>query len=147
MDRPFYYYTQKQGQAQHRLGVNWARLWIMSQLKSWESMQSFAYEVDYGILRCDGFAAIRNRVAGKMSFYFVEYDHTISNPFDKVVRYNQLFERQPSAWWTDLTDRFPAIVVVTHRVQAISKKIEQENVNGLEFRVIDYDKMRSEIWQ
>lgn len=143
MDRPYYYYTQRQGQASHRLGVNWVRLWLMRNLKSWEVLHSFEYEVDYGTLRCDGFAAIKNKVTGKMTFCFIEFDNSLTNPFDKIEKYNKIFERQPSMWWTELTERFPAVIVVTTgRQKSIMAKIQKENTNGLEFRVHDLDEIR-----
>ena len=144
VDQPYHYYIQRQGQVAHRVGVNWVRLWLTGGLKSWESIHSFGYEIDYGTLRCDGFAAVQNKVTGKMLFYFVEYDHATSNQFDKVTKYNRLFEQQPETWWTNLTDRFPAIIVVTSRVHVIRKKVEQENTHGLEFRIYEFEQMRGE---
>lgn len=147
IDRPFFYYTdRKGGQIGHKLGVNWVRVWLSVRLKSWESLVRFDYEQDYGTLRTDGFAVIRNKITTKHTFYFIEFDNASSgNPFDKVAKYNTLFERQPSFWWTELTDRFPAVIIVTTgRSKAIMEKVAQENVNGLEFRIYNLDTIRGE---
>lgn len=149
MDHPYYYYIGKRClQIEHKLGTNWVRLWIEHRLKSWESIHSFEYEQDYGILRADGLVAIKNKMTGAFRFCFVEFDNAMSgNQFDKVEKYNRLFEKQPVAWWVKLTDRFPAIIVVTTslaRVQVIREKIKQENVNGLEFHVYELSQIRGE---
>lgn len=141
---PYYYYIGRQGrQVEHRLGVNWIRVWMVAKLETWERMHSFEYEVDYGILRTDGFAAVKNKMTGAFKFYFVEYDNAASgNPFDKVEKYNKLFEQQPAVWWKGLTDRFPAVIIVTTspvRANIIRERVKQENKNGLEFRVYDID--------
>lgn len=148
-EHPYFYYAgRRSGQVSHRLGINWVRLWMERGLKNWDKVHSFAYEQDYGILRTDGFVAIKNKVTGKLSFYFVEFDNALSgNEFDKVAKYNALYERLPAAWWVEFTDRFPAIIMVTTsaaRAEAIRARIGKENVNGLEFRVYELGYIRGE---
>lgn len=146
-DQPYYYYRErKSNQAAHRIGVNWARLWLTLGMRSWETLQQFDYEQDYGVLRTDGFATVRNKVTGKHRFCFIEFDNHLSgNAFDKVQKYNTLYERQPVVWWADFADRFPAIMVVTTgRAKHIREKVATENTNGLEFRVYDLAQIKEE---
>lgn len=143
---PYYYYIGKQGrQVDHRLGVNWIRVWMTTKLETWERLHSFDYEADYGILRADGFAAVKNKMSGAFKFYFVEFDNAASgNAFDKVGKYNKLYEKQPAVWWKDLTGRFPAVIIVTTstaRAEVIREKIKRENANGLEFKVYSLDRI------
>ena len=148
-DQPYYYYMGKaEGQVTHRLGVNWVRLWLTRNLKTWESLDRFDYEQDYGVLRADGFVATKNKFTGKMAFAFVEFDsHTSGNPFDKVSKYNKLYDKQPTTWWANLTTRFPPIIVVTTspvREASIRERISKENPIGLEFRVYCLDRIKKE---
>lgn len=150
IEHRFYYYIGKQGrQIEHRLGVNWVRVWLIRKLKSWETLHSFDYEQDYGVLRCDGFAAIKNSANKErpFKFYFIEFDNSGGNPFDKVSKYNKLFEKQPAAWWVQQTNRFPAIIVVTTsamRAERIREQVKHENTNGLEFQVYELQQIQRE---
>lgn len=102
----------------------------------------------YRELRADGFAAIKNTVTGKHRFCFVEFDRTITNPFDKVPKYCRLYNsgNYGSSWWVELTDRFPAILVVTtSRAEQIRRLIEEQNDAGLEWKVILLDDVRREV--
>jgi hypothetical protein len=149
--KPFAYFAgEKSAQLTHRLGVNWARIWLEYGCSTWEKLHSFSYEQDYGVLRADGFAAIKNTVSGKFHFAFVEYDRSISNAFDKAAKYCKLFDsgKYSSWWWVELTDRFPPVLVVTTspaRKGKILEAIKKENSAGLEFRVMLLDEVKKEV--
>ncbi len=150
-DLPYYYYTgRKSGQLEHRLGVNWVYVWLVVAGKKWDTLHSFEYEKDYGALRADAFAAVKNKWEGKMRFLFVEFDvHLSGNEFTKVKQYNRLFESQGYAgdWWVSVAERFPPVLVVTTaavRAKVIAEKVEQENTHGLEFRVMELDRLKEE---
>lgn len=142
------YFTEtRPKQLEHLIGVNWIRIWLQSTCASWEKVESFAYEMKYRELRADGFAAIRNQVTGKYRFAYIEYDRTVNNTFDKVERYNKLYASSSysTSWWVDLTDRFPAILIVSEkRVNQIKKLVNEQNSNGLEFIVYPLDQIRGE---
>ncbi|MHB1042373.1 MAG: replication-relaxation family protein [Eubacteriales bacterium] len=144
-----YYRDQRPGKLRHLIGVNWVRLWLESRLKSWETLHSFEYEPDYGLLRADAFAAVKNVATGKMRFFFVEVDRA-TNGFDKVEKYCQLYESggYRGRWWVELTDRFPAVLVVTtdpERAGLIQAAAKKENGAGLEFKVMLLDDIRKEV--
>jgi hypothetical protein len=144
-----YYLDKQPGMIKHLIDTNWVRLWLKQTLSSWEKLQSWTYENDYKILRCDGFAAIKNNMTGKFRFLFIEMDRG-TNDFDKIEKYNKLFESEKlnKAWWFDLTERFPPVQVVTlypDRKKLIQRKIEAHNSNGLEFRIILLDEVRREV--
>jgi len=135
----FAYYQDRPGALAHLLGVNWIRLWLEGQMKSWEVMHSFKYESDFGILRSDGFAAIKNTVTCKFRFYLIEMDRA-TNGFDKVEKYVQLYESggYSGHWWVKLTERFPPVLVVTttpQRKAFILDLIKKQNTANLEFKV------------
>ncbi|WP_051534132.1 replication-relaxation family protein [Desulfitibacter alkalitolerans] len=147
---PFYYYSgKKSDQLDHLLSVNWVYIWTMANLRSWEQLLSFEYEQDYRILRCDCFVGISNAVTKENKFYFVEVDLG-SNPFDKVSKYNNLYQsgEYSGAWWVPKTNRFPAILVVTNsknRKTNIEELIKKENTNNLEFNVKLLEDIKSEV--
>ena len=144
-----YYRDARPGALAHLLGVNWVRLWLEAGLKSWEVMHSFQYEADFGLLRADGLAAIKNTVTGRYRFFLIEMDRG-TNGFDKVEKYGRLYETGGYAghWWVDLTERFPPVLVVTtepRRAEAIRELIKKQNGAGLEFRVLMLDQIKKEV--
>ena len=151
-DKPYYYYLgDKPGMVKHQLAVNWVRLWLQTSLPSWEKIHSWSYEQDYKTLRCDSFVSIKNTMTGKFRFMFIELDRG-TNAFDKIEKYNKLYEsgKYDTWWWVKLTERFPAIQVVTvspARYRLIQGKIEAENKSGLEFKVSLLDEIREEVMQ
>ena len=92
IEKPYHYFVGKQpAQLDHRIGTNYARMYLRKQLKSWEVEHSWEYEPQYymPMLRPDGFLAVKNTVANKLSCYFIEFDRAF-DPFDKVQKYNEL---------------------------------------------------------
>ena len=138
--QPFYYYLERRpGQSEHKLGVNWIRLWLDKCLKSWESTYCWQYEPDYKIVRPDAFTGIKNTITGKISFYFIERECD-TNQFKKVKVYNDLYSTggYAGSWWANKTDRFPVILIAVEsetRKMAVEKLIEKNNKHGLEFKV------------
>lgn len=139
-DSPYYYYIgDKPGMITHLLSLNWVRIWLKKTCRTWEKVHSFTYEMEYKVLRSDGFVAIKNVATGKYKFYFIEMDRA-TNEFDKVKKYNKMYDGMyyKNSWWIDLTDRFPAVLVVTtsrHRFNHIKECIKEQNKAGLEFKV------------
>lgn len=144
-----YFRDVRPGALRHTLGVNWIRIWLENKLKPWEAFHSWEYEPDYGLLRADGFAAVRNIPTGDLRFCFVEHDRG-TNSFDKVEKYCRLFETEGYAgrWWVNLTKRFPPILVTTttgRRLEAIQAAIKKENTVGLEFRTMLLDDIKKAV--
>ena len=150
IDDIYTYYIDKQpGMTKHLIATNWVRIWSYKNLPSWEKLHSWNYEQDYKILRCDGFIAVRNAMKDSYRFIFVEMDMN-TNPFDKVIKYNKLFESEKYShwWWVSLTERFPPILIVTldsNRKKAIQGIVEGQNKNDLEFQVKLLDEIKREV--
>lgn len=150
MGQPFYYFLDKApGQASHKLGVNWIRLWLQYGLKSWESLSTWQYEPTYQSIRPDGLAAIKNTITGKIRLLFIERECD-TNPCRKVKLYNDFYASggYSGSWWVNKVERFPSVVVVVEssgRLETVKKQIEQDNKNGLEFKVYLLDQIISEV--
>jgi hypothetical protein len=146
IDLPYHYWVgRKPGQLEHRIGTNYARLYLDEGLKSWETKHSWEYEPQYyDILRPDGFMAIKNTTTNKLKCLFVEFDRCF-DPFDKVQKYNELYANGGfvGAWWAKLVDRFPAILVVSEDVGRAQKQLKN-NKHNLEFRFVDYRQIRGQ---
>jgi len=147
----YYYVTDKApGMIKHLIATNWVRLWHLKKIASWERLHSWSYEQDYKILRCDGFASIKNNMTGKFRFAFIEMDRN-TNAFDKIEKYNKLFDQQDKLsgrWWFALTDTFPAVVIVTvhpNRKNLIAGQVEASNKNNLNFIVKYLDDIKGEV--
>jgi hypothetical protein len=138
----FYFSTEKPpGMVKHLIATNWVRLWYQKNLASWEHLHSWSYELDYRILRCDGFVCIKNNMTGKFKFCFIEMDRG-TNAFNKIELYNKLFDQQDkylvNRWWFALTDVFPTVnIITTHpaRKDLIAGQIEANNKNLLTFTI------------
>lgn len=134
-NEPYYYYMEKKPkQIEHLLGLNWVYVWLKKGLKSWEEIHSFEYEVDFGVLRCDAFVAIKNTVTGTFRFIFVEMDIADSdNRFTKIEQYNSLYANDlcEDCWWYGLAESFPRVLLVTtsaRKERAIQGQIEGQEL-------------------
>lgn len=139
LGQPYIYYLDKRPeQYEHRLGMNWIRLWLVKTLPAWEEVCSFDYEINYGPLRPDGLMGVKNAVTGKCRFVFIEYDRGF-NKFDKVTKYERWFDSGGylGQWWAELVDRFPQVLVVSEKPPKVSSK--------LNFKVIYYDDILKEV--
>ncbi|MBV1734262.1 MAG: hypothetical protein KMY50_00525 [Candidatus Desulforudis sp.] len=153
LEEPYAYYSDLNNrveQLEHTVLLNWVYVWLIKRLKPWERLHSFSYEDDYGVLRTDAFAAVKNTVTGEFRFCFVEMDRTTSNRFDKVRLYNDLYESEGYAesWWVSLTRRYPPIIIATtntRRKRKIEEAVQSDNRNGLEFQVYLVDALRQEV--
>ena len=150
-DEAYFYYLERPGMVAHSLAVNWVRLYLQFSCRSWEKFHSFSYEQDYGILRADGFAAVKNNIAGAFRFCFVELDRG-TNQFDKIELYNRLFRDGDYSghWWVKLANRFPTVLVVTvsaARERQIEELIQERNEAGLEFKIMLLENVKKEVLQ
>lgn len=125
-----YYIDRKPEQLEHRLGVNWIRLWLMKRLKSWEQIYCWNYEVNYGALRPDGLLGIKNTATGTYRFMFIEYDRGF-NKFDKVEKYERWYDSggYTGQWWVEYVDKFPSILVVSEKTLSIKSKLNFQVVH------------------
>lgn len=152
MEEPYAYYidlSAKVEQMEHVILLNWVYVWLEHNLKSWEELHSFEYERDYGMVRADAFAVIKNRFTGRIRPSYVELDRGY-NAFDKVRKYNDLYESEKYAneWWVEQVTGFPAVIIATtngKRLRRINEAIERENRNGLEFFTFLVDQLRKDV--
>jgi hypothetical protein len=153
-NRGAYVYGTKTPQWQHTLLLNYVRAYLEAQTKSWEKVWSFTYEFNTPILRTDALMAVKNTVTGQLSFSFVEMERASNdrNRFDKVAKYNKLFEAvndgSADFWWVPLTKRFPPIIIVPQtetRMKQVEVAIKEHNTHGLEFQVMLFEDLRREV--
>jgi hypothetical protein len=112
-------------------------VWLQSRCASWEKVEGWYPEEDYGMLRCDARACIRNKVTGKHRFYFVEVDrYESSNRWDKARKYTELCRRGIEALWVEQAESFPVVLCVTDnplRLEVIRKATRADNPLGIRF--------------
>lgn len=144
-NEPYIYFIGKRhGRLEHLIAINWIYIWVEHGLKGWETLQRWEYEFDHGILQADGFAVIKNTVTDDLRFLFIEMDRS-DNEFDKVGKYNDLYESENYSWWGQYAKRFPPVLVVTTsmaRLKRIQEAIGRDNRNGLQFEVYPLDYIR-----
>jgi len=149
LEEPYAYFRKEIKQIEHTVLLNWAVIWIERQLKSWEEIYSVEFNYDMKILITDCFIAVKNTITGSFRFMFIEMDiHHPENEFDKVRKYNKLYDNLPDQWWIKHTKRFPAVLLVTNderKFKEINKLIKLENKNGLEFKSYLVGDLRREV--
>jgi len=155
LEEPYAYYINREkvklDRLEHLVCLNWVFVWLKVCRKNWHRLHSFQYEPDYRIMRPDALACLRNVATGKQQWYFIEMDRYLSqNPFDKVQKYNTLYE-QPhlytAAPWTE-TGHFPHIIIATdhpNRLAAIERHVATENRHGLSFQIHHVNDLRREV--
>lgn len=149
---PYVYFVGRQmDQIDHRVALNWALIWLMKTMANWERTVDWEYEPDYGYIRPDLLWVAENMVTGRYRAVYVELDRSIRNRWDKVAKYNDLFERESYAgsWWVDKAERFPRILVATTteaRVRQIQRTIERDNRHDLRFDVRLLCELKKEVW-
>lgn len=151
-DDPMFVYSldAKTRFSEHRVDLNWVRLWFDVTKKSWEVIHCWQYEQKYKSMRPDGLCAIKNKVTDKMRFLFLELDRSPSNAFDKVEKYCQLYDSGEceTQWWATATDRFPGVFIATTsaaRKEKIESLVREQNSVGIEFTVRLLDDIRGEV--
>ncbi len=148
LGEPYYYYLDKRpGQLEHVLGVNWIYIWLRKHVRSWERFHAFDWEPDYGLIRPDGFASIKNLGTSEFRHHFVEFDVSDSrHPFDKKVKkYNEFYRngKYKSLWWSECATGFPSIITVTTgNPDKLREKINRENFAGLNFITYSIEDIR-----
>jgi hypothetical protein len=151
ISEPYVYYEGRaSGRLDHLIALNWVYTWLRTSLPSWELLERWDYEQDYGLLQCDAFAAIRNTMTKTTRYLFVELDRS-ENTWDKTVKYNKLYASGAcdSSWWGKTATRFPTILCVTTsktRAERIRQSVTEENQHGLRFEVRLLEQIRKEAY-
>ena len=144
-----YYQGQRSGRLEHLLSLNWVLIHTLKQLRSWQTLYRWEYEKDYKFLRADAFLGLSNSFSKTVNYSFIELDRS-NNTFDKIEKYNRLFESNvwESENWVKTADKFPEILCVCEdrsRCRLILDLIEKENENDLVFKVYYLDDLIREV--
>jgi len=147
LDSPNVYYTEERpSQLEHVIARNWVYCYLVATCRPGERLESWLTEEDYGVLRADALARIKNYPTDKSRFLFVEVELS-DNRFDKVRKYTQLCQQGIDAWWADEAEVFPPILLVTDsltRLERMRRAVRDENPLGLRFDVRLLDDLRRE---
>lgn len=132
-DEPYYYYIgdkKERKQIEHLILINWLFLWWKYKNPDYK-IYYMEYEKDYKIIRPDLFVVYYDIWNKCYDSVFFEMDKTISNLFDKVEKYNELYNLQYHDQWTELVKgQFPKVVIATtnkSRLFNIQGKIAKQN--------------------
>lgn len=134
-----YFLDKKPGMLKHLIALNWVRLYLEKMCTPEESIYTFDYEMDFGILRTDAFVAVENFKNKECKYYFIELDRG-TNRFDKPVRFSRFFNKgwHEDYYWFKDAGVFPTILVVTtteNRERTVNKMIEEWNTADLKYSV------------
>lgn len=136
LDEPYKYFIADFAQKEHITLLNWMLINVIVNMK-YDKIYHLQYQKDYGILIPDLFLVTKNYVTNEYKATFFEMDNSITNKFDKVQKYNRLFESKPNDEYVNLTaPNFPKIIIATtdsNRLKEINRLIETENKNNLRF--------------
>jgi len=138
--QPFHYYIDKILKfPEHRLGVNWARIWVDKKLPAWEYIYSAEYELDYGVIRPDLFLIIKNNITGKLRGVFIEHERSFDK-FDKVQKYNDWYESGAYMVENWQFEKFPTVLIVSNRKITI-----KNNTHDINFQVVELSNIIREV--
>lgn len=150
-NEPYIYYQGRQmAHVEHRVALNWALIWLLRTMKSWEKGAGWEYEVSFGYLRPDMVFATENSFTGQVQVTFVELDRS-NNRWDKTAKYNRLYDSEGylGEWWAEKAKAFPRILVVTSsamRERVIAESVATENKHNLRFDIMRLQTMQKEVW-
>lgn len=139
IDESYIYFLEKQERYAHTILLNWMILWWQQNNKNFINIHYYEYEKKYNnILQSDYFLVGYNKFAQQYRGVFFEMDNTIKHDFDKIIKYNNLFEARIRDKWSNLTQsHFPSIIIATTdngRLREINKRINKDNRNKLNFQ-------------
>lgn len=120
IDSPYIYFYDKPKQLEHVILRNWIYIWLSKKyvISNWQN------EVDLGVLRCDALCKLKSPLEDRWAFIEVERDS--KNKFDKVEKYNLLYENEGykgSSLMQRLgnPDIFPKVIIYS----AVKRKVSQ----------------------
>lgn len=137
-DRPYVYMVEAREQVEHMLDINYCRLWVTRQLKSWEALWCWKYQQDFGLVVPDAVFGVRNVATNKIRFWCLEVERS-NNRLTKGERYNKLFESGRKIWTAQHDNRFPGLLL------AKDGRVDIKNPNGLEIKVVSLEEIRQEV--
>jgi hypothetical protein len=139
----YIYYTEKWSEKyNHWLVINWVKVALVSQCKSWQKVAVFKREYVYGDLRADAFICVDNTATKKRTVYFLEADNA-THPFvDKYIKVAERLELSlDPPWWYQ--SGFPKVLVVTTRPDRVKEVVAGSPVR---YCVATLDEIRKDIY-
>jgi hypothetical protein len=119
----YIYYADKWSEKyNHWLVINWVKVAMVNQCKSWHKLAVFKREYVYQDLRADALIAVDNTATHKRTVYFLEADnatHLFVDKYAKLVDKLELSLNPP--WWYN--DGFPRVLVVTTRADRVREVV------------------------
>ncbi len=127
----------------HWLNVNRFHFSLLRDLRGWQSIVYYDFEVRYPYGQADGFYVIKLTLQNDCLTFFLEEDDGL-NKFDKIQKYlaYQQSKKWQGEWWGK--DNFPLILIITFRKEEISDLIKKCNAEKF-FRVVGKAKEYPEI--
>lgn len=134
LDEPYKYFIDDFAQKEHICLLNWILINYLINNK-FEKIYHIEYQRNYKIKIPDLFLVTYNQFNKEKPYkaIFFEMDKTITNKFDTIEKYNNLFESKPVDEYVQLTTpHFPKIIIATtekNRLFEIIKLSQDKNIN------------------
>jgi len=132
-----YYLGKKSAKWKHWLDMNRFHFSLLADLKQWQKVVYWDFEVKYLYGQADGFYVIKLTLQNTGIMFFLEMDDG-ANKFDKLQKYlayqqSQVWRKE---WWGQ---SFPLVVIVTPRVKEISELVKRCEAERF-FKVVEKGK-------
>lgn len=137
-----YYMDNWSDKWRHWVTLNWAKVCLVQQAKSWQKVSVFKREYVYNDIRSDAFVVISNTVTKRQDRFFVEIDlhkNTFIDKYAKVAESLEFALERP--WW--YRDEFPGVLVVTTRPGRVQEVVDDSKVR---YSVVTLDDIRRDIY-
>lgn len=140
------YYAKSYDHIEHIVMANWMLLWY----KLSNKIIHFEYEKNnFQVVKPDIYAVTYNPWIKENPYDSVcfEMDKTVTNEFDKVLKYNKLYENKVYDEWAIKCAKFPKIIITTtskNRFNHIKDKIIKQNKYGHRYNVLLLDDLKEE---
>ena len=143
-DEYIYHLGKRSQKWRHWLDLNRFHFSLLSDLRSWQRVLYWDFEVRYTGGQSDGFYMLKLSLDGHGLMFYLEMDDG-ANKFDKVQKY--LSYKDSKVWireWWGEQEVFPLVVIVTPRVEEIRDLVGRCKARE-SFRVIEKRKEYPEI--
>ncbi len=130
--------AKKSAKWRHWLDLNRFHFSLLSDLKQWQRVIYWDFEVRYPYGQADAFYILKLTLDGQGMMFFLEMDDG-QNKFDKLQKY--ISYQKSKAWqreWWGQQGKFPRVVIVTPRVEEINELVKR--CKGDIFTVISKNK-------
>ena len=140
-DEYIYHLGKKSQKWRHWLDLNRFHFSLLADLRQWQKLIYWDFEVKYPYGQADGFYVIRLTLQKDGLMFFLEMDDG-ANKFDKIQKYTTY--QQSYLWqkeWWGKQEIFPLVVIVTPRekeIKELIKRCEAEKFFKVIGKAIEY---------